>query len=718
MNHALLKIQIGPVQDFIAQARSTRDLWSGSYLLSWLVASGLHALAAELAKYGIENPWESIMFPAVVNQPLLRWRSQNAGLLDNLVGVGDRGGLSRCRILEGETSGLLTPNIPNLFLARVPHDPARTPSTDLPNLALASLPGGGDPARSIANAVESAIGREWKAISTVCWQFALDHGLVTTAEEPRFEAQRDRFLTISWQFTPALSLPEDLGRISDLIAPTKWPRTNWEKVADRLHEHEEELKAARQDGRSAEECAYALTTGLNAWQLDAIRQTRNFRGWNSGRWFTGDDCDKDFLNGREERILGGRAWWDAQVKDIKKDGELIRALLRERHKADILGATSLVKRTWHIAWLTEKLGLPASHRKGHMIIPSTWHIARHDPHKDEAADLDDAVEGLPEDRRGRSYFAVLAMDGDEMGKWIGGEKIAKPLSADYHQEISRRLSNFALRVAGKLIAEFDGHLIYAGGDDVLALLPADQALGCAYALRQAFRGETSGSLPGLAAKISAAFAATSALDMPGKLPAHFLAGSPLDVSVGIAIAHFKSPLQDVVHEAQAAERRAKHPKELDRSAVAITLMKRSGEISEWGCKWEQRGPEAFFAMLAALRTGVVSGKFPHRIIELVARYQTDEPGKLGGTSPASGFDLVVTQILKSEIGTVAGRQKGPNYSQPRVSIVQQAIGDYLDSIPGTARKVRALIGLCQTVAFTHRTADAAPAQPPAERQPV
>lgn len=32
---ALLKLQIGPVQDFIAQARSTRDLWSGSSGLNW-----------------------------------------------------------------------------------------------------------------------------------------------------------------------------------------------------------------------------------------------------------------------------------------------------------------------------------------------------------------------------------------------------------------------------------------------------------------------------------------------------------------------------------------------------------------------------------------------------------------------------------------------------------------------------------------------------------
>ena len=41
---SLIKFQIGPVQDFIAQARSTRDLWSGSYLLSFLMALGIGQL--------------------------------------------------------------------------------------------------------------------------------------------------------------------------------------------------------------------------------------------------------------------------------------------------------------------------------------------------------------------------------------------------------------------------------------------------------------------------------------------------------------------------------------------------------------------------------------------------------------------------------------------------------------------------------------------------
>lgn len=50
------------------------------------------------------------------------------------------------------------------------------------------------------------------------------------------------------------------------------------------------------------------------------------------------------------------------------------------------------------------------------------------------------------------------------------------------------------------------------------------------------------------------------------------------------VAHFKSPLQDLIREAQKAEKDAK--RDIDkggrgRAAFSITLLKRSGEISKW-----------------------------------------------------------------------------------------------------------------------------------------
>ena len=44
MSGHLLLVTIGPVQEFIAQARRTRDLWYGSHLLSELARAGARAL--------------------------------------------------------------------------------------------------------------------------------------------------------------------------------------------------------------------------------------------------------------------------------------------------------------------------------------------------------------------------------------------------------------------------------------------------------------------------------------------------------------------------------------------------------------------------------------------------------------------------------------------------------------------------------------------------
>ena len=55
---ALLLFQLGPVQDFIAQARSTRDLWSGSYLLSWLIAHAMKAVTDQVGP-------DAVIFPSL-----------------------------------------------------------------------------------------------------------------------------------------------------------------------------------------------------------------------------------------------------------------------------------------------------------------------------------------------------------------------------------------------------------------------------------------------------------------------------------------------------------------------------------------------------------------------------------------------------------------------------------------------------------------------------
>jgi CRISPR-associated protein Cmr2 len=56
MNTRILHFTLGPIQDFIFQARRTRDLWGGSFLLSWL--SGI-------AMKQVIEAGGQIIFPAV-----------------------------------------------------------------------------------------------------------------------------------------------------------------------------------------------------------------------------------------------------------------------------------------------------------------------------------------------------------------------------------------------------------------------------------------------------------------------------------------------------------------------------------------------------------------------------------------------------------------------------------------------------------------------------
>lgn len=63
---AYLSFAIGPVQGFIEQAKSLRDLWSGSFLLSWLTLQAILAVIDDL-------PPSVVIFPALRGNPLFDW---------------------------------------------------------------------------------------------------------------------------------------------------------------------------------------------------------------------------------------------------------------------------------------------------------------------------------------------------------------------------------------------------------------------------------------------------------------------------------------------------------------------------------------------------------------------------------------------------------------------------------------------------------------------
>ncbi|AQR64910.1 type III-B CRISPR-associated protein Cas10/Cmr2 [Aquaspirillum sp. LM1] len=129
------------------------------------------------------------------------------------------------------------------------------------------------------------------------------------------------------------------------------------------------------------------------------------------------------------------------------------------------------------------------------------------------------------------YMAVLQADGDQMGALL--EHIGSP---EHHQQVSRALADFA-GGAAEVARKHHGHVIYAGGDDVLALVPLDQAWACADALRKNF------------AHILAACIKKIPLDLPHD---HYPT-----LSVGLGIGHMQETLNTLRDLAKRAEKLAK-----------------------------------------------------------------------------------------------------------------------------------------------------------------
>jgi hypothetical protein len=732
----LLKLQIGSVQDFIAQARSTRDLWSGSYLLSWLMAAG----TARLVKH-IEAPpcsravaLQAIISPSPgaagtqtpTHQPLLKLHLYR---LDNPT--------SRSIPWEGSAvnDDWLTANFTNILIAVLPADHAE----------------------AARQAVVDGIREEWKKITAACWQLCLDGGLVQDsipAWHDRFFQQVDHFPSITWQLSPLLDATEAARLLAGLPLETE--------LRDRL-----------QGRLAATSDTFSAQIVRNSWQLDAVRQLREFHAWSVGGWRREDllPTEKDSLTGREEQVVGGSKWWESQfVKDaegrvtfrLEAARDLAPWPILFRDHGDWFGAVTLVKRLWHIAYLNKKWGLRAGHvrepiRK-EFPFPSTAHVALHDPAKNLREDEDELQNEMETEReaeRTSAYFAVLAMDGDEMGKWLSGEKNADGPTKNFRCDLSARLSTFALRCVRPIVEACDGRLIYAGGEDVLALLPADTVLDCARFLRAAYRGEAGflDPLKSLAIELREAHrerirrrkvpegkrkwrgyyispwlrrAADGKLfpDWPGfsaSLPGGLVAlkGTQPEISAGISIAHYKEPLQDVIQAAHTAlNDHAK--KKLDRGAVAVTLVKHSGETVEWGCKWESGGLELYDLLADGIGKGVFSRQFPHRVIENLAPYLAASlPSDRPLLQDAPEFLAQADEIVEREFAVVVERQRGTASKDGSECLSEQtqakvALANYLSQLRNLPPpdRLRAVIGLCQTVAFCLPRGTAnSPAQP-------
>ena len=217
-----------------------------------------------------------------------------------------------------------------------------------------------------------------------------------------------------------------------------------------------------------------------------------------------------------------------------------------------------------------------------------------------------------------SYYALIYLDGDNMGKWLSGELLPeiqyaynsevwnkmpnefkegkkeknnknkeegliqlapkKILTPAIHSAISTALRNYTIEFVKKIIEEEHlGKLIYAGGDDVLAFVNLKDLLDVIEKLRWAF----SGQIKFEDGKIYVDINNTSGFVL--KEGVYYLTmGTNATCSVGVVIAHYKGPLKIVIDKVFEMKKKAKND---GKNRFAICLMKHSGEervgVAEW-----------------------------------------------------------------------------------------------------------------------------------------
>ncbi len=725
---ALLALSIGPVQGFIAAARSTSDLWAGSHLLSRLAWEAMRPVCEALGP-------DAILFPRLRGVPQVDlWLRDDMGLPDAL--------FERCDWMQGATDAnpLFSAALPNRFVAVVPASQAK----------------------AIAEQVTQAV-RGWllelgnEVVMRLLHEAGYDKE-TTTTPYAQMKEQLAGFPEVHWAAVP-FSLIRckdetrqrdlDLSKLLGAMAPFFGVEVGKPcGFLDTPAWHALQKEIAWGDGTTFfapnPGVLYPAVYDLAERVLAAAKATRVFtqnrqQGWRCSltgetEWLTTDRAQLDKSYRQQTDTLWARI--AAQKPSWAKKGEHLGALpaikrlwptifaeevgkalaAGEQGEQVAIGRFVVSTHTMALAhqldqWLecgghtatgfaeasvkTEPVALPRKLMRRHAKNPALADAKRLPGllEVDSNADDDEALlkhrQKLVRQTLGtalgqnevtlETYYALIMMDGDRMGAILSGDAATntairfresfhpqvrkgfdhhaaqqplikaygeqkRPVSPNRHLAISGALNDFSQTVVRHVVEEEHlGRVIYAGGDDVLAMLPVVDLLSCMQRLRHAY----SGTLPedeqtdwgALRKDRSRLHCKGGFAYLDGRLMR--MMGKNATASCGAVIAHHQAPLSAVLRELRATEKRAKT--EGGRDAFSITVIKRSGGALRLTEKWGEP-----VALLSDLRAFLAHEDTSRRAVYHSLEWLTDLPAPK--ENPAMLESLLAYQLARQSDG--------------------------------------------------------------------
>lgn len=650
----LLTVSLGPVQGFIAAARTTSDLWAGSHILAQLAWQAMRVICERLGP-------DAILLPRLRGIPQVDvWLREECDL--------PRKWFDDCEWTKQKTDA--NP----LF------------SAALPNRFVAVVPAGG--VTELATCIETRT-RDWlQEVGGEVVDKLLEAVSLRRKDEPRddavpaYQQMRDQlngFPEVHWAAVPfSLIRPRnqqrqtnlDTSRLVEATAPFFGAEHGEESgflasPAWKVLCNPQELNGATFFDPNPG-VLYPAVYDLAERALAAAKVGRSFDQTEHVGWRCSMTGETEWLTtDRGQLVKSYRTQPDtlwAKVADQRpawaKRGEHLGALpaikrlwpslfaKRLRRVVGTQGADRFVVST-HTMALAKQMeefveggGQPTDEQrkslKGARPVALPRRLARHHHSLDWMRRLpgclEDAAEAQDEERKRcaevavkgilgdkiESYYALLLMDGDHMGRTLAGgnstqptsylqsfhpsvrqgfEKLAsgnpaleeyanapRAVSPNRHLSISAALNDFALHVVPQVVEhEHAGRVLYAGGDDVMAMLPVVDLLPAMRRLREAYSGDAREAVDvdwAVARKRRKLVCKGGFAYLRGRLMC-MMAGAT--ASCGAVVAHHKEPLAVVMSELHRAEKRAK---DAGRNRFSLTVIKRGGGDLLVTDKWD------------------------------------------------------------------------------------------------------------------------------------
>ncbi len=654
-NPAFLLFALGPVQEFIATARKTQDLWAGSYMLSYLSWIAMRVVTEEFGP-------DSLIFPDLRGQPFAdKW------LIDK--------GL---KIKKPNREELSSPTLPNRFLAVVPKNQVKDISDKIKQAVKATF-------KDVCIAVKTMIENRL-SINPEQWDNLWNRQTVDFIEtywaavpinnyddfyhsyknlmDLKNDGDFDRLLKVYKEKGFEPNIGTVYGQVYWLVEKTLGSRktvrdfgqTNEPNHKCTLCGVREPVHPGTHKDKSCSEDFGALRGFWQERVLPAFPQIRKSERLCgvcvtkrlSSKYYFEDTLQFDIDDNFPSVSMVATASFKLRVIENIANNDL-----KEKTKRFVEAVKSLAEERWSgnpmpmvIRACRDEISKDFARLEGDWLYKeafddpkSLWEennkrmsekvFARCvQDAKNIQKEFFDAIKeidkSLPKEKRIGSpstYYAILLMDGDNMGKWLSGDlaptigdalhpivkntlvndrnweellKQKRPLNPSLHLATSKALRDFSLHVAREILEKDHlGKLVYAGGDDVLAFVNLRDLPEVMRKLRAYFSGsliKENDDTVKIDFKNGSGFIPVDdqgePINVDSRKPIEgfmLSMGTNATASMGVVIAHHNSNLSQVLDEVRKCEKQAKKLK--DKNGFCIALAKRAGGTEYISAKW-------------------------------------------------------------------------------------------------------------------------------------